>query len=250
MPNRILRGDILTSEPVNGLGWAEECFYRRLHSIVDDFGRYYGHPSLIRAAAYPLRLNDVSDQDVGKWLAVCATKGLVRVYLVEGKRYIEVVKFGQQVRAVKSRFPELPCNCEAPATHLNSDCVAPAHLDGDGDVDVDEGDVLSGKPDAAQLLRQAKQKRKTDAIEVLTFLNQKAGRNYRPTDTNLGFIVGRLAEGATVTECRQVIAKKCRKWLGTDQADYLRPETLFNKTKFNSYQGELVAPDKPDAANP
>lgn len=81
------------------------------------------------------------------------------------------------------------------------------------------------------------------AREILSFLNEKARKNFHASGTNIGFILHRLKEGATVLECRQVIAMKCREWLGTDQAKFLRPETLFNRTKFGSYQGELVRSD-------
>lgn len=79
------------------------------------------------------------------------------------------------------------------------------------------------------------------AVEVLEFLNLKARRAYRPTDVNLGLIAGRLKDGATVGDCKQVIAKKVREW-GTDEKmePYLRPATLFNQTKFDQYVGELV----------
>jgi len=85
------------------------------------------------------------------------------------------------------------------------------------------------------------------AIEILNFLNSKTGRAYRPTSTNIGFIVSRLRDGATTADCRQVIAKKVREWTGDPKMDlFLRPKTLFNKTNFDQYTGELVVgPDAP-----
>lgn len=93
-----------------------------------------------------------------------------------------------------------------------------------------ESKAMSGKPDL-----------KPPAIEILDFLNLKAHKAYRPTDSNLGFIMARLREGATAGDCKQVIAKKVREW-GTDEKmePYLRPATLFNRTKFDQYVGELV----------
>lgn len=98
------------------LGWAEEVLYRRLHSVVDDFGRYYADPGMLRAACYPRQLGKVSDSDIGKWLQTIADAGLVRVYPAsDGERYLEVLDFGQQVRAKKSKFPSVPSGCVADA---------------------------------------------------------------------------------------------------------------------------------------
>ena len=81
---------------------------------------------------------------------------------------------------------------------------------------------------------------RSEAVEVLTFLNHKTGRNFQPRD-NLHFIVDRLKAGATVDQCRAIIGLKTAKWQGTEMAMYLRPATLFNKTKFAQYLGELPA---------
>lgn len=105
MPTRIIRDGILTSERIALLGWPEEVFYRRLMSVTDDYGRFYAHPSLLRAACYPLHLNKVSDSDIGKWLTACVNAALVRVYPAkDGKRYLEIQDFGQRVQS-KSKFP-------------------------------------------------------------------------------------------------------------------------------------------------
>jgi uncharacterized phage protein (TIGR02220 family) len=59
----------------------------------------------------------------------------------------------------------------------------------------------------------------------------------------LKLITARLKTGASVADCRQVIAKKTREWQGNPKMDeYLRPATLFNATKFEQYVGELVLP--------
>jgi len=98
--------------------------------------------------------------------------------------------------------------------------------------------TLSGKPDGAG----KKQSFREPAIRIIDFLNAKTGKAFRHAPANIDFIAARLREGATEQDCKSVIARKTRDWLNTDQAKYLRPETLFNATKFNSYVGELVAP--------
>ena len=100
MPVRLVREGILTSARVARLGWAEEVFFRRLMSVVDDFGRYYADPGLLRAACYPRQLDKVSDANIQAWLDVAVSAGLVVAYSAEdGERYVEMLRFGQQVRA-------------------------------------------------------------------------------------------------------------------------------------------------------
>lgn len=81
---------------------------------------------------------------------------------------------------------------------------------------------------------------KPDAINVLNFLNEKTGRHFRPEAANLQRIEARLKGGATVEDCRAVIAMKCREWSkDAKMAKYLRPATLFNAEKFAQYIGEI-----------
>lgn len=99
-----------------------------------------------------------------------------------------------------------------------------------------KSNAMSGKPDAPPLNGQ-----KASAVEVLDFLNAKTGRHYQPVEANLKLISARLKEGATVDDCRAVIAKKFRDWNADDKMSaYLRPATLFNATKFAQYRGELA----------
>ncbi len=132
MPNRILREGILTSERIALLNWQEEVFYRRLMSVVDDFGRFHANPKLLRAACYPLLIDKVSDADIGKWLTNCVTAALVSVYPApDGKRYLQLLDFRQQARAATSKFPQMDSVCAADATQTPSTSAADAHLGGD-----------------------------------------------------------------------------------------------------------------------
>jgi uncharacterized phage protein (TIGR02220 family) len=80
-----------------------------------------------------------------------------------------------------------------------------------------------------------------DARELIEFLNEKAGKRFPATDSNVGIIVARMKEGFTAMQIRQVVAMKVRAWKGKeDMAEYLRPETLFGRKKFSNYVGELV----------
>lgn len=108
MPNRILRDGILDSRRVAQLSERAELFYRKLHSLVDDYGRYEADAELLRAKLYSRRLNEVSPEDVTRFLDEC-TEGpqpLVVIYEAENKRLMQVVNFGQKTRTKK--YPDPP----------------------------------------------------------------------------------------------------------------------------------------------
>jgi hypothetical protein len=124
MPNRILREGILTSERINELSPEAELFYRRLMSVVDDFGRIEAHPAILRAKCFPMKLDTVSEADVSRWLTECAqmsaacsrngSQPLVILYRDindnvndTGKQYLQVSDFKQRTRT-DSKCPEPP----------------------------------------------------------------------------------------------------------------------------------------------
>lgn len=111
MPNRILREGILKSTRVDALSSNAEIFYRRLMSVVDDYGRYEALPKLLRAAVYPLKYDEITDSAIESWLSECAQhigeeESLITVYEVRGHRYLQVNNFHQRTRAKTSRFPD------------------------------------------------------------------------------------------------------------------------------------------------
>lgn len=105
MPNRVVRERILRSRKVNGLKWPAEVFYRRLMSVVDDFGRYDAAPDILRAALYPLKLDKVRNADVSRWLRETEQAGLVVVFVVDGEEYLVIRNFKQRTRAKHSKYP-------------------------------------------------------------------------------------------------------------------------------------------------
>lgn len=70
---------------------------------------------------------------------------------------------------------------------------------------------------------------------IIEYLNIKARKKFKNVESNAKFIRARFEKGYTVDDLKQVIDTKVADWLDTEQAKYLRPETLFNATKFQSY---------------
>lgn len=76
-----------------------------------------------------------------------------------------------------------------------------------------------------------------EAKGILEYLNQKANRSFRPVSAHLDPIRARLNEaGVTAEGVRQMIDVKCADWLNDrNLSQYLRPQTLFRKSKFAEY---------------
>lgn len=111
MPNRYLREGFIESEAVNTLSWQAETFYLRLIVKVDDFGRTECSSKLLRAKLFPLKLEQVRDADVERWIAECEKSGLIRVYALDGKRYLQMNKW-EKGRALANKFPPPPTDAD------------------------------------------------------------------------------------------------------------------------------------------
>lgn len=112
MPNRIIRENILTSEPVCSLNWADEVFYRRLLSVVDDYGRHEANAQLLRSRCYPLQTDVVRVADITRSMAACQKAGLIVLYEGNGKQLLQVLKFGQQTRSPSKHPPPSDSACD------------------------------------------------------------------------------------------------------------------------------------------
>lgn len=110
MPTRMFRDGLLTSEKVEVLDDHAGYFFMRLMLTVDDFGRYFANPKLLIAALYPLRCSTVTEAQIQDRLNQCAQAGLIQLYTVNNKAYLEVVNFKQRMRAKKSKFPAMSCH--------------------------------------------------------------------------------------------------------------------------------------------
>lgn len=85
------------------------------------------------------------------------------------------------------------------------------------------------------------------ADEILSFLNEKTGKNFQlktpagKLTANAQKIIDRLKDGYTVQDSKMVIARKYREWIEKDDMrNYLTPDTLFRKSKFDKYIGECA----------
>ena len=109
MPGRYIREGINSSPRINALSDGAELFYRRLLLVVDDWGRYYGHPATLLSACWPANPERHTPAKVKRWLEECSSgeRPLIRTYEVAGRAFIYVDALGSKLRG-KTKFPDPP----------------------------------------------------------------------------------------------------------------------------------------------
>lgn len=82
--------------------------------------------------------------------------------------------------------------------------------------------------------------------DVIDYLNKCAGKQFKyQTKTTVSLLRRRMAEGASLDDCRRVIDLKVKEWRGTTTRDgrrmeqYLRPKTLFSDENFENYINDI-----------
>jgi uncharacterized phage protein (TIGR02220 family) len=91
-----------------------------------------------------------------------------------------------------------------------------------------------------------------ESVEVLNYLNQRLGKKHTyklETVPNkfVEIISARINEGNTLDKIKAVVWFKTKQWLrDATMKKYLRPDTLFNRSKFTNYVFELPENYNPD----
>jgi len=78
------------------------------------------------------------------------------------------------------------------------------------------------------------------AQEIIEYFNSCANTTYSlDTGSNKSLIISRLKEGYSISEFKFVINKKINDWKSDAQMKkFIRPLTIFNKSKFENYLNE------------
>lgn len=77
--------------------------------------------------------------------------------------------------------------------------------------------------------------------ECLLYLNAVSGKSFKiTTESNRKFVRARINEDYTMDDFKRVIDNQWLRWKDSDMVEYMRPSTLFNAEKFQSY---INAPD-------
>jgi hypothetical protein len=125
MPTRYLKPGVRDSESIEALSAHAEILYYRLIVTVDDFGRYDARPSMVKAACFPIR-ESMTGSKVDSLLKELSDHGLIVVYQVDGKPYIQMCKWDNIPRAKESKYPSHENDCtQMYASVCNTNTDAP-----------------------------------------------------------------------------------------------------------------------------
>lgn len=219
MPNRIIKESICTSESLAQLTWFEQALFFRLIVLADDYGCYDGRTAIIKGRGFPL--HSVTEKQIADGLSKLATAGIVNLYTVGGRPYLQLESWSkhQRIRNLKHKYP-LP-------------------EDGDNSPQIAASRGLNPIQSESESKSESEDNIARQAGQIVDFLNRKAGTAYKSdSKTTMRLIKARLNEGFTADDFFTVIEKKCRKWVNNPKmAQYLRPQTLFG-TKFEGYLNE------------
>jgi len=122
---------------------------------------------------------------------------------------------------------------------------------GEGQTDPTEGDDLTPPiPKDIKSIKNNNVVQADIAREIIDYLNAKANKHYKSTTAaTKRLIAGRLADGYSLEDFKRVIDTKVSHWLhNPDMNKFLRPETLFNATKFEAYLNEAPVNKTPQTS--
>lgn len=118
MPNRIIKESVCSSDTIDQMSWFEECFFHRLWTACDDYGRMDARPTILKSKLFPLK-ERLSLKDIQNALQKMVDIGCVRLYECDSKPYLYLPSWEvhQQVRAKRSKYPSPEDACNHMISH-------------------------------------------------------------------------------------------------------------------------------------
>ena len=110
--------DWTQSEKIDELTSESERFFTRLIMKVDDYGCFWADTRLLKANLFPLKLDKIREADMLRWMAECQKAGLIVLYEVNQKKYLQIIDFRQRLDRAMSSIPVTFIFCNSSDTAL------------------------------------------------------------------------------------------------------------------------------------
>lgn len=111
---RSIHPDAFTSEKLAALSPEAERTWWRLQCVCDDEGRVEDNPRVLRAVLLGL-VSGATDEQVDEHLCEMAAAGLIQRYVMDGSRFLAVVKWADYQHPNRPTPSKIPC----PPAHLS-----------------------------------------------------------------------------------------------------------------------------------
>ena len=123
MPDRLIKESSCISDTLNALSDFGERFWWRLTVNCDDYGRCDARPAVLKSKLFPLA-DDRTPADMTTAIHELSSVGLITVYSVEGRPYLQIVTWGkhQRIRAKRSKYPAPEEGTRCQMTANDSEC--------------------------------------------------------------------------------------------------------------------------------
>jgi len=225
MPNRMLR-PWLNSDKVNILTVHAERFFTRLIMVVDDYGCFYADTRLLKANMFPLLLDNIREADLSRWMDECQKAGLIVLYEVNSKKYVQILDFRQRLDKAKSKYPQ-PVN-EVPEIVTDF----PAELEGKREVEEKGKGTISHPLKNSNLFRKPNiptMERVDEIFITMGGTKEMADRFFKKHDS-----VGWFLNGSPITNFANLVPGFITNW------------NRNNKDAAPVYNGQQSAREKND----
>ncbi len=241
---RTIKPEFWESETLGRVSREARLLFVGLFSCCDDSGRTRASSRLLASRLFPY------DEDAAKllprWLGELEAEGCVRLYQAEGEQFLDIPKWLAHQKIDKpspSKFPEFREDSRGfEKNSLGTGNREQGEEQGTGNRE--ELPLVPADPIPKKTLRMQA------ARPVLHLLNERSGRSFRETEANLLTIAARMEEpGVDFDGVMAMVRRQCLLWVQDPKmSEFLRPETLFGKTKFESYYANRNQPVPPSGS--
>lgn len=256
---RNIKPGIIQNDELAALHHMARIAFPHLWMLADFNGNMEYKPAKLKVQVLPY-----DDVEIDFVLSELERGGFIQKYHENGSHYLHICKFKKhqnphkneilrgtniptpeqvEARRPKDEKPQEKQELDHGSDQVETQTELGQHENGSRPAD--SGSLI---PDPVSLIPEEKPCATEAAprdisADVIAYLNEKAGRNFRVVETNTKLVRARAKEGATLEDFKAVIDRKCAEWAKNPaMAQYLRPATLFNAEKFNQYIGQLDAP--------
>lgn len=221
-----------------------------LLSMADDWGYFHADPAIVRGSVMPFRENLARISD--------GLAKLSEVDWIQLWEHPEQGKIGRITNWEKHQKVDHPRDSQL-SCYTSRETLAKlsreprAGMEGNGKGKEEDSPLqppVGPKEPGFQLNADPEDHRDhyhRDSRTALHYLNEKTGARFREVDSNLSLISERLRESeVTIEGVMKMVDRQVQLWKGTKMEQYLRPETLFGKKKFDGYyalRDNAVTPD-------